>query len=131
MVHIIPFLIEVVGDALLIRKGKKDISFTWRCVMVAVASIWAARSEFLAFLVTVDVGVGLEVLKSVALTSTPFFFFDNVLAWARGKRGLDYQGQTKWYDRVLMKAINKKLNPRVVLLLRGVGAAGLLYFGLT
>ena len=120
MVHIIPFLIEVVGDAYLIKEGKKDLPLSLRILMVAAVGVQQIGLD--AVLISVP---------DMALATAPFCFFDNILAWLRGKRGLDYQGQTKWYDRVLMKAINKKLNPRVVLLLRGVGAAGLLYFGLT
>lgn len=125
MIYLIPlpFLIELIGDWYLIKKGKKDIPLWVRIAMIAIVS-HTIRFE----------GGDLQVIilvKHALLATAPFAFFDNILAWMRGKRGLDYQGQSKWYDRVFIAWLTKKLTPKGVLIARGVLCLVLVILGLT
>jgi len=97
----LPFLIELFGDWWLIRKGKKDIPLWVRVVLVALVSLVSVGS-----LITFS-------LSKILLASAPFALFDPALSWLRGKRGLDYVGQTKWWDKFV-----GKFNPRFVLWVR-------------
>jgi|SRR5690606_374928 hypothetical protein len=114
MVHIIPFLIEVVGDAYLIKEGKKDLPLSLRILMVAAVGVQQIGLD--AVLISVP---------DMALATAPFCFFDNILAWLRGKRGLDYEGKTKGWDKILAK-----FNPHFLMVVRGLVCAGLVAFGL-
>lgn len=119
MIYLIPlpFLIELIGDWYLIKKGKKDIPLWVRIAMIAIVS-HTIRFE----------GGELQVIilvKHALLATAPFAFFDNLLAWMRGKRGLDYEGKTKAWDKFLAR-----FNPHFLLLIRGLVAAGLVAFGL-
>lgn len=79
----LPFLIELIGDYLLIKADQKDIHFLWRVVLLV--ALWLVA----------DLGVCL-------LATALFCFFDPALNLLRGKKWY-YQSTTngKLWDRVL------------------------------
>lgn len=116
MIYLIPlpFLIELFGDWILIGKGRKDIPLWARAVMIVAVSLESLALSTTAF-----------NNHDIALACAPFCFFDNVLAWLRGKRGLDYEGKTKAWDKFLAR-----FNPRFLVIVRGIICASLITFGL-
>ena len=110
----LPFIIELIADWWLIRNGKKDLPLWLRIFMIAGVGIESVTLS----------SVALDV-PGMALAVAPFAFFDNILAWMRGKRGLDYHGKTKAYDRFI-----NRFNPRFLLVIRGLVFVGLVTFGL-
>lgn len=110
----IPFIVELIGDWWLIRKGKKDLPLWLRIFMIAGVGIESVSMS----------SVALDV-PDMAIAVAPFAFFDNILSWMRGKRGLDYEGKTKGWDKFLAR-----FNPRFLLFIRGLVFAGLVAFGL-
>lgn len=114
MTRLIPFVVELIADWWLIRKGRKDLPLWLRIFMIAGVGVESVSLS----------SVALDV-PDMALAVAPFAFFDNLLAWMRGKRGLDYEGKTKAWDKFLAR-----FNPHFLLVIRGLVAAGLVAFGL-
>lgn len=98
-----PFLLELFTDWQLIKAGRKDLPLWLRVVLIGVCS----TETF--WVLTIPV-------SNLCLACAPFFFFDNLLAWLRKKRGFDYQGQTKNYDKWI-----SRFNPYALMVLRCVG----------
>jgi len=107
----IPFLIELLGDAWLISKKKKDIHWTVRCCLIVVVCLvygWG------------DVG---QTVRGLVLSVAPFCFFDVLLNVLR-KKNWYYLGTKKW-DTFL-----KKFNPWFLLVVRMILFIGCLIIGL-
>lgn len=113
LINLIPFLIELTWDYLLIKSGKPDvIRLKHRAAMViGVVLIYAIL--FADSFRDVD--------KALIVAVWPYSFFDPLLAWLRKKRGFDYKGKTKnwdkWYNR---------FNPYFVMTVRILVAVGLI-----
>lgn len=100
LLTLLPFTIELFGDQYLISKGKKDIHWAWRVIMIVAVSLSYP-----------DMVLHLDLLLTCLL---PFCFFDIVLNKLRGKPW-DYLSTTngKYWDRNLVR-----LNPWFLLVLR-------------
>lgn len=108
-----PFAFELVSDyVMIVVKKKKDWFRGWHRVgmILAVALI---------YIVTGD-RTWQDVVKFFALSFIPYCFFDPILAWLRKKRGLDYKGQTKNWDKWYTR-----FNPYFVMTVRVLVAIGL------
>ena len=94
LLSLIPWAIELVADALLIKRGKRDLSVGIRILMIALVSL-----DFSGELVMI--GPSFDI-KQIVLSVSWFAFFDPVLNLLRGLK-VDYNGQTKWYDKMISK----------------------------
>lgn len=107
---LIPFLVELFGDANLIRKGKKDLPAWFRVGMVSAGSV---SIDIWYLYKTTYMCVEWD---QVALCVAPYCFFDPLLNKLRGK-SWTYKGQTKTWDLVLAKL---NLNPYLEIVLRAI-----------
>lgn len=89
----LPFIIELFGDAYLIKKGKKDISALWRAIGTTLFCI-------MALLLSPNESFIIRFIKNAIIALLPYCFFDPALNILR-KKGLCYNGKTKAYDRFL------------------------------
>jgi hypothetical protein len=103
MIPVLPFILELFADYLLIRGKRKDLALWLRVILIGLCS-----TETLWTLTIPP--------SNLCLAVAPFFFFDNLLAWMRGKRGFDYEGKTKAYDKWLTR-----FNPYALMVLRFIG----------
>lgn len=73
-------------------KKKPDWFKLWHRALMITASI--------VLVIVLSSGITWqEIAKALILACWPYCFFDNLLAWMRKKRGLDYKGQTKDWDK--------------------------------
>lgn len=91
-----PFLTEIITDYVMIHiKGKADWFNLWHRIGMIIGVV--------LILILLGFNTWQDIVKALALASLPYCFFDPILSWLRKKRGLDYQGQTKnwdkWYTR--------------------------------
>ena len=86
IILILPFLIELFGDAWLIKRGRKDISSLVRALMIIVIAF--GYNDWHGY------------TKALIIALMPYCFFDPALNLLR-KKGLCYNGKTKAYDKFL------------------------------
>lgn len=91
LILFIPFLTELLGDAWLISKKKKDIHWTVRCCLIVVVCLvygWGSAGE---------------ILRGVLMALAPYPLFDPLLNIIRFKsiKAYAYIGRTKYWDRTM------------------------------
>jgi hypothetical protein len=103
VIPLIPFTLELFADYFLIRGQRKDLALWLRVILIGLCS-----TETL-WVLTIPP-------SNLCLAVAPFFFFDNLLAWMRAKRGFDYEGKTKAYDKWVAR-----FNPYALMVFRFIG----------
>ncbi len=116
LIPLIPFIAELTLDHWYIVRLKKQDIFdlghrTLAVITCALLVVFFGNEAILFYKWKI-------MLRSLILGTIPFMYFDNILAWLRGKRGLDYQGKSKKYDLWLAR-----VNPYSLLIVRTVIAA--------
>lgn len=90
LILLIPFVIEVIGDAFLIRRGNKDIHWTVRVLLIVIVSLVYGDGDCM------------QVLRGFILACIPFPLFDpllNVVRFGSFKKW-NYIGRTKQWDKI-------------------------------
>lgn len=120
LIPLLPFFFEIILDYWYIVRLKKQDIFdighrTLAVITCALLVVFMGNEAILVYKWKI-------LLRGLILGTIPFMYFDNILAWLRGKRGLDYAGKTKPFDLWLAR-----FNPYTLLIIRTV-IAGLLFW---
>lgn len=93
MTLLVPFAFELGMDNYLIRRGVKDIHWTWRVALVLSCSLPAHEWH--------------EYAANVCFAAAPFTWFDPLLNKLRGKDAWNYYGDNaKFWDNIAKRLLD-------------------------